>query len=245
MFTILNIEDASPLNIDSFSLLTMENLSDRLQWAIDHAGIKKIDLAHACGVSRGAVSMWFNGTTKSLEGANLTNAAAATGVNPHWLATGKGPKEPPSTTRIMVDPNQIADIVRFIPRISWVQAGMWTEIVDHLAPGDAEEMIACHKNIGKHGFALKIKGKSMEPDFKEGDLVLIDPDLQPNPGDFVVAKNSEEEATFKRYRPRGMNDKGEFYFELVPLNEDFETMRSDRQSIQIIGVAIDHIRSLR
>jgi SOS-response transcriptional repressor LexA len=94
MFTMLNNNIASTLNTKGFSLLTMTTLAERLQWAIDRAGIKKIDLAKACGVSRGAVSQWFNGSTKSLEGTNLTNAAKATGVNPHWLATGLGARIP-------------------------------------------------------------------------------------------------------------------------------------------------------
>lgn len=220
------------------------NMGHRIALRLKELNWKQADLLDKVPeLSPGTLSAMIKRDSKRSEFTSQIAKALRCSVD--WLATGIGPKDQGSSTKIMVDPSQVASIVRFVPLISAIQAGMWTEIVDHLAPGDAEEMIACHKNIGKHGFALKIKGKSMEPDFKEGDLVLIDPDLQPNPGDFVVAKNSEEEATFKRYRPRGMNDKGEFYFELVPLNEDFETMRSDRQSIQIIGVAIDHIRSLR
>jgi phage repressor protein C with HTH and peptisase S24 domain len=29
----------------------------------------------------------------------------------------------------------------------------------------------------------------MEPEFKEGDTIIVDPDLCPGPGDYVVAKN--------------------------------------------------------
>jgi SOS-response transcriptional repressor LexA len=36
----------------------------------------------------------------------------------------------------------------------------------------------------------------MEPDFKEGDII-VDPELEPVPGEFVVAKNGDNEATFK------------------------------------------------
>lgn len=37
-------------------------------------------------------------------------------------------------------------------------------------------------------FALKVRGKSMEPEFKEGDTIIVDPDLCPCPWDYVVAK---------------------------------------------------------
>ena len=81
----------------------------------------------------------------------------------------------------------------------------------------------------------------MEPDFKEGDAVVIDPEVSPLPGDFVVAKNGEEEALFKKYRPRGIMN-GSDVFELVPLNEDFPTIRSDQEEVRIIGTMVEHRR---
>ena len=73
---------------------------------------------------------------------------------------------------------------------------------------------------------------------------MIDPDVQPKPGGFVAARNGKQEATFKRYRPRGLNEKGVEYFELVPLNENYPTMRSDLEEITIIGTAVEHRKTL-
>ena len=42
-----------------------------------------------------------------------------------------------------------------------------------------------------------------------------------------------DEATFKKYRPRGLNEQGQQVFELVPLNEDYPSMRSDLTAIRI------------
>jgi SOS-response transcriptional repressor LexA len=58
----------------------------------------------------------------------------------------------------------------------------------------------------------------------------------------VVAKNSQEEATFKKYRPRGVNEQGEQVIELVPLNDDFPSLRSDYTPLQIIGTMMEHRR---
>lgn len=91
-----------------------------------------------------------------------------------------------------------------------------------------------------------IKGDSMEPDFKEGDRVIIDPETIPKPGDFVVAKcNCNaccDEATFKKYRPRGINAQGDEIFELVPLNEDYPTFHSETMPCYIIGTMVEHRR---
>ena len=42
----------------------------------------------------------------------------------------------------------------------------------------------------------------------------------------MVAKNHQAEATFKKYRPRGIDADGKPIFELVPLNDDYATICS-------------------
>ncbi|MNE80340.1 putative HTH-type transcriptional regulator [compost metagenome] len=128
-----------------------------------------------------------------------------------------------------------------IPILSYVQAGNWREICEQATAFDGNvEYVMASVDIGPCGFGLWIRGHSMTPMFNEGDLVIIDPDEQPRPGDYVVAKNGSEEATFKKYRPRGIDESGQEVFELVPLNDDFPTMHSDRQHIEIIGVMVEH-----
>lgn len=131
---------------------------------------------------------------------------------------------------------------RRIPLVSYVQAGHMTEAVDPYALGDADEWMLTDLDLSANAFALKIKGDSMLPEFREGDTVIIDPVVPPLPGDYVVAKNGENEATFKKYRPRGVNEHGHQVFELVPLNEDYPSMRSDITPIRIIGTMVEHRR---
>jgi SOS-response transcriptional repressor LexA len=128
---------------------------------------------------------------------------------------------------------------RRIPLISYVQAGNWTEAS---VAGNFDDWLLTDLDLSPRAFALTIKGDSMMPDFREGDAVLIDPAVMPQPGDFVAAKNGDHKATFKKYRPRGLNENGEQIFELVPLNPDHEPMRSDREPIEIIGTMMEHRR---
>lgn len=134
---------------------------------------------------------------------------------------------------------------RRIPIISYVQAGMMTEVVDPFALGEGFDTIEAPIGCSPRTFGLKIEGKSMEPRFHEGDVVIIDPEESPRPGDFVAAKNGKEEATFKKYRPRGTDEMGREVFELVPLNDDFPTLRSDRDGLIIIGVCIGRWETFR
>lgn len=99
-------------------------------------------------------------------------------------------------------------------------------------------------------FATTLEGRSMEPDFLDGDILIIDPTLSPLPGDFVVAERQSPytdgaEWTFKKYRPRGINEFGQEVYELTPLNPDFPILRSDREQCYIIGVMIEHRRRYR
>jgi transcriptional regulator with XRE-family HTH domain len=73
----------------------MNTLAGRLKFIFEHKKrnneiVNKTGLWKACKLSSGAVSQWFSGQTKELRGDNLLNASSYLGVNPDWLATGKG-----------------------------------------------------------------------------------------------------------------------------------------------------------
>jgi transcriptional regulator with XRE-family HTH domain len=80
---------SSILNFKVFRLLTMTTLQDRIREALDKAKMKPVDLAKLCGVERATVSFWMRGETKNMKGDNLTRAARALRIDPHWLATGE------------------------------------------------------------------------------------------------------------------------------------------------------------
>ncbi len=191
-------------------------------------------LGDKIGANKASISQWENGVYTP-DAKNLSALAKALSVSVFWLMDGKGD---PAGQNLEIAP---PDIHR-IPVISYVQAGIWTETSEIREYDGNLVYITTDLELGERAFAIELKGHSMEPEFVEGDIVLIDPDEHPHPGDFVVAKNGEEAATFKKYRPRGIGEDGQEVFELVPLNEDFPTMRSDRQHIQVIGTMVEHRR---
>lgn len=77
------------LNTQMFRILTMSTLQARIAESLRRAKLKPIDLARQAGVTRGTVSQWVNGPTKTIEGDNLMRAARALNEDPHWLATGE------------------------------------------------------------------------------------------------------------------------------------------------------------
>lgn len=125
--------------------------------------------------------------------------------------------------------------LRLVPVVSYVQAGMFTEPDYILTPEGITASLYFDGPASKTVFALRVKGDSMEPEFKEGDTIIIDPDIYPKPGEFVIAKNGDHEATFKKYR-----EKANGSFELVPLNRDHSIIDSDIQPVVIIGTMVEH-----
>lgn len=201
-------------------------------------GLTQQQLGEKIGARKASVSQWETGDV-SPSADYLVALARVFGVSAHWLATGKGSPELSNVEPAVIQQG------RRVPILSYVQAGQWREMCEQATAFDGNlEFVSAGVDIGPCGFGLWVRGDSMTPEFKEGDLVIIDPDEHPRPGDYVVAINGSNEATFKKYRARGEYENGQPRFELVPLNEDHETLSTDHTQIIIIGVMVEH-RSYR
>lgn len=197
------------------------------------------DLAARSGVAMATISaITKRGSDRTNYKEPLVKAFPLESVSHRWLRDGTGKMD----DRDGMEPNVVLAPMgaRKIPVISAIQAGMWAEIVDQFQPGDADDWLMTDLELSSSAFALTIRGDSMLPEFNPGDRVIIDPDVAPHPGDFVAAKNGEQEATFKKYRPRGMDAAGNMVFELIPLNDDYPTLRSDVDHIRIVGTMVEH-----
>lgn len=205
-------------------------------------------LSDVIGKAPAQISQWLNASLNSKTGKPrvMSNAIAReietkTNKPEGWM------DQPASSNQLSTPGGSNAEFaaiggVRRVPVISYIQAGVWTEIAGDFQPCDAHDWLITSDKHSRETFVLTIRGNSMEPDFKEGDVVIIDPSVKPRPGSFVAAKNGRQEATFKKYRPRSIDVLGNEVFELVPLNEDYPTMRSDEQPIEIIGTMVEHRR---
>jgi SOS-response transcriptional repressor LexA len=116
-----------------------------------------------------------------------------------------------------------------VPLLSSVQAGAYKELVDNHHAGDGGmEQIPTSVPIKAHTFALRVAGDSMEPEFHDGMVLIVEPELDPTPGDYVIAKNGSEETTFKQL----IKDGADWY--LKPLNARYPI--KPLGDSQIIGV---------
>lgn len=205
----------------------MSNLSRNIARLLDKKRMTQHDLAREAGINQAMVSRVMTGKT-DLVADSLLQIADALGTTPAELLT-----EYPNVELSSLGTKRL-------PVWDYVQAGLWAGVSPNLRGEEMQDYVLTDGEYSDAAFALVIKGDSMEPDFKEGEVVIIDPSISWQPGDFVVAKDAKGEATFKKYRPRGLNDQGKEYFLLEPLNKDYEPMRSDLQQIQILGTMVEH-----
>lgn len=124
-----------------------------------------------------------------------------------------------------------------IPIISWTQADSWQQICDTSQYGDYGEYV---ETDAKRIFALRVKGESMEAEFHEGDIIVINPYLKPEHNDYVVISNMEGEATFKQLKKYGKTRV------LHPLNPKFDDIELSRDiEYRIIGVVVEKKKRYR
>lgn len=220
------------------ALPSLESVGARLKYAREMIpGRPQSLLAEACGVSNQAVSGWER--TDKVDPDRLITAAELYGVPFMWLYKGGAGY---TTEDSKANGSRVA-----VPIISNVQAGLWTPATDPFEYGAWDSQIYPDVQVSDSTFGLRIVGSSMEPRFQEGDCVIVDPRVQPLPGDFVVAKlDRDDEATFKKYRPRGIAPNGEPLVELQPLNEDWPTLWLSPESPgRIVGTMVEHRRYRR
>jgi len=238
-YTIVKHEKHFLLN--NVLMTLQERINDLFK---EHPKKKNADLARFVGCSRATVTDWRNGNTKKIDGENAYKVAAYFSVNPEWVLAGKGPKQKKS--ELVITQNSTQDEVNIapgpivhgkVPLISWVQAGHAVEVVDLLHLGEGFDLIDTTCQIRRHTYALRVQGDSMSPDFPEGCIIVVEPEMEPIPGDYVIAKNGDEEATFKQF----IKDGADYY--LKPMNERYPI--KPLGAYHVVGVVRELVRRFR
>lgn len=166
------------------------------------------------------------------------------GLNLGWILTGEGVAKKPTHSELM---QHIKDIesgkkdndhptpkgtasVRMtstsytVPILSWVAAGSWSN-TEAVTMDDVIGEAPKPPNLSKNGFALRVQGRSMMPDFKPDDIIYVEPQtglFALKDSDLVVVQcNDDTEATFKQLVIGDTFD--DMY--LKPLNPDWHEQR--------------------
>ncbi|MFO1351882.1 MAG: S24 family peptidase [Gammaproteobacteria bacterium] len=185
-----------------FAMRLNEALDDK-DLPSKHAG-RQVLVAKMFGVSQKGARKWLEGigypTTH-----RAREIAKRLGVRYEWLMSGIGEKrsilEPSSEPAPSFDgtATPIRSYEKDVPLlISWAQAGDWIEHYQSFNAENAEDWLACPVAHGKRTFALWVQGISMEPDYHDGEVIFVDPDVVPESRNAVVARMNGNKFTFKQ-----------------------------------------------
>lgn len=200
----------------------MNTLGDRMRILRSGRGLTQQDVAAALNVSRSAVAMWERNEREP----NLETLAALARLLDVPLSALVERREAPL-------PQNLRPVrARRIPLLGTIAAG---------EPIFAEEEHETYVDVdgsARADFALEVKGSSMEPVYKDGDVVYIRSQDDVLDGQ-VAAVVVDDSATLKRvyHLPVGV--------QLMPLNPAFAPMLftpENSDSVRILGLAVGYFR---
>lgn len=211
------------------------DFAKRLKEARSHAGLTQEQLADAADMSQSAIGDLESKRHGSRRTATL---ASVCGVSALWLESGEGPMSADAAAR----QRQLPQGMRQYPVLSFTQARARCEGAD-AAEGTEEPLgiEVASDNASPQAFFVRLDDLSMSPEFRPGDCLLVDPQRQPQPGDCVLATHGPQ-TLLRKYRLRGTDARGQEVFELVPLNEDYPVLCSEKQALGVAGVVVEWVR---
>ena len=217
-----------------------------LRAAMDTRGLKQSQLAELSDVSQGAISRYLN-SRASPKAEEVIRLANALGVSIDWLLTGREPGAANaflgtmraakdialSEGRTLEEAEEVFDSLtipkriplRRIPVVGWAHAGQAASY-DEL-PKDWQELIPTDCRDSR-AFGVTLEGDSMEPSFREGDMLVLMPSEEIYSGCFAVCRFVDDGVVFRRLEFIGDR------IQLVPLNARYEPSHHQRSEFNWI-----------
>jgi SOS-response transcriptional repressor LexA len=90
---------------------------------------------------------------------------------------------------------------RYVPLLSMAQAGAWD--AGHSDEGYAHEGVFALNVDDRRAFAIRVAGNSMEPEIREGDVVICSPTMELHNGECAVVRTHSGQAFIKFWRRKG------------------------------------------
>lgn len=211
--------------------MKISSTSERLLQIMNNRHLKQVDILRLAApfceendikLNRSDLSQYVSGKVEPRQ-SKLYILGQALKVNEAWLMG----YDVPMHQKGIVEPNSSSQIK--VPVLGTVRAGLPMEAVENIL--DYEEISEDMARQGDY-FALQIKGDSMEPRIKEGDVVIVRKQPDVESGEVAIVLVNGDEATIKKVQKfnGGIN--------LVPSNPAYEVKTYSNDDIESLPVSI-------
>lgn len=228
--------------LNSFKHKFSSELGGRLSLCRDALGFSQSALAKQIGIEQQTYSRYEAGEIENPRSIVIFKLAQVLETSPEWIKYGAG--TPPAYLGYAVSPDGK------VPLIPWDLIVRWHGSYDlnNLAPKEndpnekiqsihQQEFLTIPNKRNNKQFALRVKGNAMvSPNagartFIEGDIIVIDPEIDPKAENFIVALLFPEGIPlFKKF----VIDAGKRF--LLSLNTQYPTIPFDDSKMQVCGV---------
>ena len=191
----------------------MDAVVSRILAAMKQNGLDQKTFAAKIGVRPQAITEWKKGVTTSYT-KYIPQIVSTLGVSAEFLFPEA--KENPAA-------------ILSVPVLGDVAAGIPIEAIQDIV--DYEELDKAMTGTGDY-FGLRLKGDSMEPRMRDGDVVIVRKQSDAENGDIVVAMVNGDNATVKRIK------KGLSGITLIPNNPAYDPMFYTNEEIAQLPVRI-------
>ena len=226
----------SVLKYNKGVLKNMNTFQNRLKEALDSSGLSQAELARRANIGRNSISDYLKGKYEAKQD-KLHALAQVLNVDEGWLMGYDVKQGRKVTSETNLPTNFVYPLGDDFERIS-------IPLIGEIACGDpitAEENIEGYveeifeKPVPKGNlFALRCKGKSMEPTIHDGSIVTIREQPTVEDGEIAaVLVDGDNEATLKRIKHQGN------LIMLMPDNKEFDPIILDKDNPgRIVGKAV-------
>jgi SOS-response transcriptional repressor LexA len=202
----------------------------RLHEALDKRGYPSIEggrvayLQEIFKVSRGGAYKWVY--AKAMPNRDKREEIAQKlGISFRWLESGVGNMEDKDNNLFKFS----TALAHEVPLLTLKEAYDWKKFIEKT---ELTVKIVVGGEISNKAFAIKQVGKSMSPKFEDGDILIIEPALAYEEGDYVLCKVSNfKEALVRQWF---LGSEG---FYITPIHKKFESINAD-DGVEVIGVIV-------
>ena len=215
--------------------IIFEKVGARLKQARESRHITLEEAGNRVGVHKSTVLRWENGETEKIKLPVIESLASFYNVDPVWLMGYDVPMNGGTGKKREINNSNNSAVV-FV--YGSIPAGIPMECIEDII--DTEEIPQDMLRGGKQYFGLKVKGNSMEPEYLDGDTLILEKADDCESGDDCVVMVNGNDGTFKRvFKNKDgiiLQPLNPTYAPLVFSNEQIENL-----PVKVIGI-VEEIR---
>lgn len=217
------------------------SLPDRLKKLRSEKKLSQAALAKIAGVSSPAVTQWEAGTSapKITPAKKLADhfGLPISYFNDELGAIAEGGKDFMSAQNI-----QLEQLLKSQSRVPILEKSDFDSL-------DKKDFVAVASHVfselklSEESYAISVDDPAMLPEIQPSDRLVIDPSIQPVPGDlFAVHSYRTKQSYIRKYRALGFNTGGDLIFEARPIDADYPVLDAEKDILLVLGVVVEHRR---